>query len=242
MESVQIKMNRAETKPESAQTALGVLVVAAEPALASCIIRALNVVSPEDGTDQSPKYGVVGIAQTAEMALSLLAIYYPPLVVLALDQPLLDASFEEVCGRLITDQPDTATLVLLSDRSPALVQLVIGSGVRGIAMTDIEPDALRLALDEVSAGNYYVSPSLMDAVLTTNGHRQSEPTGQSVLTARELAAMQLLSRGYTSKQIARVMETTPKAIDLTIERATKRLGASHRAQAVAEAIRRNLIT
>ncbi len=233
-------MDRTETKPESAQTALGVLVVAAEPALASCIIRALNVVSPEDGTDQSPKYGVVGIAQTAEMALSLLAIYYPPLVVLALDQPLLDASVEEVCARLITEQPDTATLV--SDRSPALVQLVVGSGVRGIAMTDIQPDALRLALDEVSAGNYYVSPSLVDAIVTSNGHRQSEPTGQSVLTTRELAAMQLLSRGYTSKQIARVMETTPKAIDLTIERATKRLGASHRAQAVAEAIRRNLIT
>lgn len=235
-------MNRTETKPESAQNAVGVLVVAADPALASCIIRALTVVSPEDGPDQSPKFGVVGIAQTAEMALSLLGIYYPPLLVLALDQPLLDASVEEVCVRLITNQPDTATLVLLSDRSPALVQLVIGSGVQGIAMTDIGPDALRLALEEVSAGNYYVSPSLVDVVVSNNGHRRSEPNGQSTLTARELAAMQLLSRGYTSKQIARVMETTPKAIDLAIERATKRLGASHRAQAVAEAIRRSLIT
>ena len=36
--------------------------------------------------------------------------------------------------------------------------------------------------------------------------------------------------------------TTPKAVDLTIERATRRLGASHRAQAIATAVRRGLLS
>lgn len=64
---------------------------------------------------------------------------------------------------------------------------------------------------------------------------------QPVLTARDLLILQLLARGYTTPQIAAVLETTPTLVDRLIERATQKSGATHHAQAVAIAVRQGLI-
>ncbi|HEV2124697.1 MAG TPA: LuxR C-terminal-related transcriptional regulator [Chloroflexota bacterium] len=61
------------------------------------------------------------------------------------------------------------------------------------------------------------------------------------LTTRELLALQLVARGYTTTQIARMLDTTASAVDRAIEQAANRVGAAHRAEAVALAIRRGLI-
>jgi DNA-binding NarL/FixJ family response regulator len=52
----------------------------------------------------------------------------------------------------------------------------------------------------------------------------------------------LLSEGYTSKEIARLMHSTTASVNHNIERASQRLGARHRAEAVARALRRGIIT
>jgi DNA-binding CsgD family transcriptional regulator len=62
------------------------------------------------------------------------------------------------------------------------------------------------------------------------------------LTDRELDALRQLAGGHTSKEIALILGVTKTAVDHAIERATHRLGASHRAHAVAVAMRRGLLT
>lgn len=61
------------------------------------------------------------------------------------------------------------------------------------------------------------------------------------LMVRDLTILQLVASGYTSTQIAQLLATTPKAVDLAIGRAVQHLGASHRTEAVAIAQRRGLI-
>lgn len=60
-------------------------------------------------------------------------------------------------------------------------------------------------------------------------------------TTRELLALQLVARGYTSTQIARLLNTTTDVVDLTLEQMVNRLGAVHRIEAVAIAIRLGLV-
>lgn len=62
------------------------------------------------------------------------------------------------------------------------------------------------------------------------------------LTAGELAALQGASRGLTSDAIAVETGLQPQTIDSYIKTAKKKLGAKNRTQAVADAIRRKLIT
>ncbi|HEV2125571.1 MAG TPA: hypothetical protein VGW38_22695 [Chloroflexota bacterium] len=76
-------------------------------------------------------------------------------------------------------------------------------------------------------------------------HEHEAATGrdpaQPLLTARALLLLQLLARGYTSQQMAALLKTTPKLVDLLIERATHTLGTTDRAEAVAIAVRQGLI-
>lgn len=62
------------------------------------------------------------------------------------------------------------------------------------------------------------------------------------LTKGELAALQGASRGSTSEAISAETGFSAQTVDTYIKSATKKLGAKNRTQAVADAIRRNLIS
>jgi DNA-binding NarL/FixJ family response regulator len=182
---------------------------------------------------------VTGDVDEAERALRT---FRPPLAVLVLDPPLRGATVDEACARLINAQPNTATLALLTEPAPDLVRRVCRSGARGVFEIGISRAELHATLRQIDAGEVVVQPSLVRHLLEDRGEETPEEWRAITLNNRELTALQLLARGYTSKQIAPLLDTTAKAIDMTIERSRRRLGAITRAQAVAMAIRRGLIT
>jgi DNA-binding NarL/FixJ family response regulator len=142
---------------------------------------------------------------------------------------------------------DTAMLALVLPSDRQAISLAAKTGARGIHDSAIQPDALRAALTRLADGEVVVQPSLVPYLITLRAQpdttSQSLPRqARSMLTPRELTALQLLARGYTSKQMTSILQSTPKAVDLTIERAMRRLGAVHRAQAVAIALRRGLLS
>lgn len=61
------------------------------------------------------------------------------------------------------------------------------------------------------------------------------------LSAGQLAALQLAASGYSSRQIARRLNTTEQGIHLRLKEAAIRLGARSRTHAVVIALRRCLI-
>ena len=177
----------------------------------------------------------VGAAERA------LALYRPPLAVLVLDPPLAGTPTETACVRLVAAQPATAALVLLAHPTPERVRHVSRCGARGIFDTAVEPATLVAALREIDDGGVVVQPSLVQYLLGETESPPAPPSGQR-LNARALTALQLLARGYASKEIAPILGTTPKAVNLTIERACRQLGATTRSEAVAIAIGRGLIS
>ncbi|HEV2125606.1 MAG TPA: LuxR C-terminal-related transcriptional regulator [Chloroflexota bacterium] len=65
--------------------------------------------------------------------------------------------------------------------------------------------------------------------------------GDSRVPSEELAALQLLARGYTIEQIARLLQTTPAEVQAHLDRLMLRLDAHSRQRAVAIALRLGLI-
>jgi DNA-binding NarL/FixJ family response regulator len=182
-------------------------------------------------------FAVLGTASTVADTEQALVALKPRLAVLVLDPPLLGAGLDDACTRLVDSHPDTAALVLLAAPTPEVVRRVCRGGARGVFRTDIEPDQLRTVLQQIASGEVVVHQSLVRHLVDgdNNGAR-------TLLNNRELTVLQLLARGYVSKQIAPLINATPKAVDMMIERACRRLGASTRAQAVAYAIKRGLVT
>ncbi|HEV2125044.1 MAG TPA: LuxR C-terminal-related transcriptional regulator [Chloroflexota bacterium] len=65
--------------------------------------------------------------------------------------------------------------------------------------------------------------------------------GGSRVPGEELAALQLLARGYSAEQIARLLQTTPAEVRTRLDRVMLRLGAHSHQHAVAIALRLDLI-
>lgn len=224
-----------------------VQLIAAEPLLRQGIEHALH-----------PDFVVNHSFDTLAQAQQSLEVNPSDIVLLVLDpawaddpthqnQPVANedsASEATDLSRLMSLVPDTAVVVLLRQPTPGIVREVCRLGARGVCESSVTPSELRATLVRALSGDVVIQPSLVRYLLS-QGSSQGQPGGETkelpTLTERELLVLQLLARGYSSKQIAQVLQTTPKAVDLTIERATHRLGAHHRAQAVAIAIRRGLL-
>ncbi|HEV2123041.1 MAG TPA: helix-turn-helix domain-containing protein [Chloroflexota bacterium] len=67
------------------------------------------------------------------------------------------------------------------------------------------------------------------------------PEGGNQVPGEELAALQLLARGYSVEQIARLLHTAPSDVHARLDRVMLRLSAASRQQAVAIALRLDLI-
>ncbi len=208
----------------------GVVVAAVEP-----LVR-LGIAAALEG-----HFSVVHAVGTARAVQETLARSALRLAVLVLDPPLPDATFEEACLTLIARQPGTAVLVLLRRPAPTQVRLACWNGALGVFEVGIESERLRLALTQLSEGDVAIDPSFTRHLMTDPLAPADASGRHRRLTAHQLEALRMLADGHTTKEIARALGTSPDAVDHAIERATRQLGAAHRAQAVATAIRSGLL-
>jgi DNA-binding NarL/FixJ family response regulator len=218
-----------ETLMPSAPTPLGVVVIGGEPLMRRGIVAALE--------SHCAILGAVGSMQAGKQALAALR---PPQSVLILDPPLADASLEEACATLIAQHPATSALVLLREPDGTRVRLACRHGARGVFDTTIDSEQLAAALTQIADGEVAIQSSLVRYLIGPDGPNNG-PSLTGLLTGSQLTAIRLLAHGYTSKEIALSLGTTVNAVDHAIERATQRLGATHRAHTVVLAMRLGLI-
>ena len=233
-------MSTSGTPPSSGDPITrGVIVVAAEPLLRLGLTRAVEIIQAR----ATPALVLHGAVDSARSAQKMMATMRSPVGVLVLDPPLRDVTLAGACAMLIQSQPAATVLVLLSSPDRLAVRLACRHGARGVYDTAIEVDQMQTVLGTLLAGGVSVQPSLVQFLVDGDSDEDGPgKDGSNLLTERELVALQFLARGYTSKEIAVMAGATAKSVDLTIERASRRLGASHRAQAVAIAVKRRLIT
>lgn len=205
-----------------------VLVAASEPLFGAGIATALQHRSLD-----------VTLAATVADAAEVLDAVCPLWSVLVLDPPFPDAPSEHACAALIAPFERTIAVVLFRGKSRETVHAACRYGARGLLETSVDSGRLAAALDRVAGGEIVVDAALIPDVV--DAHAVEEPAPQPALTENELAALRLVAEGQTSKEIAQKLRTTAGAVDHALERAAERLNATHRAHAVAQAIRFGLL-
>jgi DNA-binding NarL/FixJ family response regulator len=183
------------------------------------------------------EYGleVVGRAAGAEEALSLVEGRRPSVAVLDARMPGQDGL-------------DTATLV---ERCAALTQVVVytgfgdeptlaealACGARGFVLKGAPMDELVTAIRMVASGRPYVDPLLAGLVV-----RGETAQREQVLTRRERDVLRLLADGLRDNEIAKSLSISTETVRTHVKKATVKLDAETRTQAVAEALRQSLIS
>lgn len=187
------------------------------------------------------RFTVLGTATTLEDAEQALERHQPRLSLLVVDPPFPGVALREACVRLVGRYPMTCALLIFREVRPQDLVVACQQGARALFDTTISTEQLTHGLERLADGEVVMQPKILRDMM----QNPSDPNGAETtqpLTAAQTRMLVLLATGHTSKEIAQQMNVSTASVNHNLERAAQRLGAKHRAEAVARALRLGLIT
>jgi DNA-binding NarL/FixJ family response regulator len=180
--------------------------------------------------------GVTPVARAASGAEAAEKIETHRPAVALLDVRMPGLSGIEVARRVARSAPETSVLLYTGLGDRALVMEALDAGVRGFVLKEAPlPDLIR-AVETVAGGGSYVDPVLAGVLAS------SEATGRLPnITQREREVLRLLADGLSNEEIGKQLFISPETVRTHVRKAMTKLDADTRTQAVATALREQLI-
>jgi DNA-binding NarL/FixJ family response regulator len=179
-------------------------------------------------------FRVVGRAAPGDDALALIESQRPGVAVLDLRMPGLPGA--SVIRRVARTTPQCSCLAYSGYGDAATLNEVLDAGARGYVLKEAPLEALVRALGTVAGGGTYVDPALADVLI------RAMPSRDLGLTPRERDVLRLLADGHSNESIGRELFISPDTARTQLGTAMAKLGVSTRTQAVAAALRHELIS
>ena len=137
--------------------------------------------------------------------------------------------------------PRTAILVFTMHHNTAYVHEAMRAGARGYVLKSAPKEELLAAIRALTAGGGYLQPAITGTVLRRLLSDTRVAGGRSPITAREVQILEAVADGKSNKEIAGALAIAEDTVKTHLRNLFEKLGAADRAQAVAIALRQNLI-
>lgn len=197
---------------------------------------------------------VVDTAPSGESALEQLAELSPPPDVILLDLGLPGIDGIEVTRRVKAEQPEVEILIFTIFDEEDRVLEAIKAGASGYLLKGTEAERIVDAIKEVQAGGSVIQPNLARRLLR---HFRVTPEDSAVaveeapleetaepppqLTDREIQILQLIAKGLSNSEAARVLTLSKATVRTHLEHIYQKLEVTNRVEAVTEGIRHGII-
>jgi DNA-binding NarL/FixJ family response regulator len=184
---------------------------------------------------------VVGEADTGHKAIELVRSRNPDVVLMDIAMPEMNGL--ETSARVTKEFPNVRVIMLSMHAGEEYVMQALRAGASGYLLKDAATSELELAVRAVARGETYLTPTISkrvidDYLMRTTG--TNSPTDQ--LTKRQREILQLIAKGYTSKEMAQMLNLSPKTIETHRTQLMKQLDIHDVAGLVRYAIRVGLVT
>jgi DNA-binding NarL/FixJ family response regulator len=177
---------------------------------------------------------VVGRANDGEEALELIEQRQPQVALIDVRMPKLGGI--ELTRRAQRSTPATAILLYTGYGDRALLTEALDAGVNGFVLKEAPMDDLLRAMKSVASGGTYVDPVLAGTLAASSvGNKLPE------LTHRERDVLRLLADGLSNEEIGKKLFISAETVRTHVRKAMDKLDADTRTQAVARALRDQLI-
>jgi DNA-binding NarL/FixJ family response regulator len=177
---------------------------------------------------------VVGRAANGDETLAKIETRHPQVALIDVRMPRL--SGVQLARKALSAAPDTALVFYTGYGDRALVTEALDIGVRGFVLKEAPLADVVRAIELVARGGTYVDP-LLTGQLAAAQMKKETPS----LTQRERDVLRLLSEGQSNEDIGRRLFISPETVRTHVRKAIEKLGASNRTEAVARALRGQLI-
>lgn len=177
---------------------------------------------------------VVGRASDGEEALDRIEKRKPRVALVDVRMPRLGGI--ELTRRAKRAAPSTSVLLYTGYGDRALLTEALDAGVAGFVLKEAPMDDLLRAVQAVANGGTYVDPVLAGTLAASS-------VGGNVpqLTQRERDVLRLLADGLSNEEIGKKLFISAETVRTHVRKAMDKLDADTRTQAVARALRENLI-
>lgn len=174
---------------------------------------------------------VVGEAKDGNEAVARTKQLAPDVIIMDIVMPRKDGV--EATVEIRAAVPSAKIVVLTSFGTSDKISRAIEAGATGALMKTAEDRELLSAIRTVANGGRVISPAVRKLIST-------DPPAPE-LTPRQLEILQAMARGLTNKDIAKMFGIRTDGVNEHVLAILAKLGAANRTEAVATAIRKQLI-
>lgn len=188
--------------------------------------------------DEMPEFVVVGEAANGQEAVENILRVAPDLLLLDINMPVMDGI--QALAAIRKKLPEQKVLMLtISQNDDDLIDAIV-SGANGYVLKNAEPEALRVTIQQVVAGNAVLAPEITNKVLQAV-RRAKTDRGRGLLSDREIDVLKCLARGQTTSLIAATLFISENTVKTHIRHILEKMEVNNRAEAVARAAQMDLI-
>lgn len=189
--------------------------------------------------EAEPGLEVVGEAGDAEEGVRGVAAAKPDVAIVDLKLPGTPGL--AAIPKLLAASPDTALIVFTMYNNPAYVHEAMQAGASAYVLKSASKEELLRAVHAVHAGSGFLQAEITKPLLRRLAREARLGVGRSAPSARELQVLELLGEGNSNKEIAQKLAISDETVKTHLRHLYEKLGVSDRAQAVAIALRQQLI-
>jgi DNA-binding NarL/FixJ family response regulator len=181
---------------------------------------------------------IVGQANDGRALVAEAARLQPDLVILDISMPLLNGL---EAGRQIKQQFRNIKLIFVTmNEDPDLAAEAFRSGASGYVLKRSAATELTTAIREVMLGRSYITPLVATGLVGSLMHTD-DPKGTGALTGRQREVLQLLAEGHSMKQVAGVLNLTPRTVAFHKYRMMEQLKVRSTAELIQYAVKHHIV-
>lgn len=180
---------------------------------------------------REPDMEVVASASNGEEAIKMFREHRPDVTLMDLQMPVLNGV--DAIRSIRKAAPDARIVVLTMYQGDEDIYRALEAGAAGYLLKDALSDELITVIRDVHAGTHAI-PEDVNAKLAS---RASQP----VLTPREIAVVELISKGLRNKEIAFALDISEETVKVHVKNILAKLKVNDRSAVVAVAVRRGIL-
>lgn len=160
---------------------------------------------------QIPEFEVIGSASNGQEYIKLVENNLPDIVLMDIGMPVMDGIQATEKTTELYPSVNVIALSMFSDQE--YYHKMVAAGVKGFLIKEAGVDELEKAIKSVMQGSAYFSQELLRNIIVNISNVKVSGHDPSQLTKREEEVLQMICKGFTTKEISDLLFISQKTVE-----------------------------